>query len=123
MVSPAYLQKFRDKWNHIIATNTSEKLKKVHTLDGKTQGGTASKQQKANHRASAVDNNGFCIDEVLVNDRSNKITAIPEFLKQLNVKDTIITTDAMGCQKDIVKLIRHNKVDYMLNLKRNQGSL
>ena len=39
------------------------------------------------------------------------------------MEDTIITTDVMGCQKDIVKLIRYNKADYMLTLKRNQGSL
>ena len=52
-----------------------------------------------------------------MDDKSNEITAIPELLKQLNVKDAIVTTDAMDCQTDIVKLIRKEKADYMLASK------
>ena len=43
---------------------------------------------------SAVDNGGFCVGEVKVDEKSNEITAIPELLKQVNVKDAIVTIDA-----------------------------
>ena len=51
------------------------------------------------------------------------ITAIPELLKVLNIKGHIITTDSMGCQREIVKLICQKKADYVLALKGNQESL
>jgi predicted transposase YbfD/YdcC len=53
-----------------------------------------------------VDENGFCLGEKKVNEKSNKITAIPELLDDLNIKNHIITTDAMGTQTEIVKKIR-----------------
>jgi predicted transposase YbfD/YdcC len=123
MVSPECLQEFRRRWDENMSSGVGEKIRKILSLDGKTQRGNGSDGQKANHIVSAVDNNGFCLGEVLVNDKSNEITAIPELLKQLNVQDTIITTDAMGCQTDIAKLIRKKKAYYMLGLKGNQGSL
>jgi hypothetical protein len=94
MLSPEYLQEFRRQWNEIMAGGMGEKIKKILALDGKTQRGNGKGGQKANHIVSAVDNGGFCIGEVLVDDKSNEITAIPELLKQLNVQGTIITTDA-----------------------------
>ena len=45
---------------------------------------------------------------------------------QLNMFDfegSIITTDAMGCQKVIVSQIIDNKADYVIGLKGNQGNL
>ena len=46
-------------------------------LDGKTQGGNGRAGRNANHIASAVDNDGFCFGEVIVDGKSNKSTAIP----------------------------------------------
>lgn len=44
-------------------------------------------------------------------------------IDSLNIKGTIITTDAMGTQTAIVKKIRKKRADYVLALKGNQGSL
>jgi len=60
---------------------------------------------------------------VLVDDKSNEITAIPDLLDELNIKGHIITTDAMGTQTAIVKKIRKKRADYVLALKGNQGTL
>ena len=94
MVAPEYLQEFRRRWNELMSGGMDEKIKKILALDGKTQRGNGNSEQKANHIVSAVDNGGYCIGEVRVDDKSNEITAIPELLKQLNVKGTIVTTDA-----------------------------
>jgi len=123
MVSPEYLQKFQRRFNELLNTNEGEKVRKILALDGKTQRGNGNGDQKANHIVSAVDEDGFCLGEERVDDKSNEITAIPDLLDNLNIKGHIITTDALGTQKDIVKKIRSKKADYVLALKGNQGTL
>jgi len=123
IVSPEYLAYFRTKWLEAMSNNEGEKIKKIFSLDGKTQCGNGTAGQKANHIVSAVDNNGFCINEVLVDDKSNEITAIPKLLDLLNIKGHIITTDAMGTQKEIAAIIRKKRADYVLALKKNQETL
>ena len=123
MVSAEYLQEFRKRWNEVMSSNGGEKIKKILAIDGKTQRGNGTATQKANHIVSAVDEDGFSIGETKVDEKSNEITAIPELLKNLNIKGHIITTDAMGTQVDIVKTIRQGKADYVLALKGNQGTL
>jgi predicted transposase YbfD/YdcC len=123
IISPEFLQNFRGQWNEMLNSNEGEKIKKILALDGKTQRGNETDEQKANHIVSAVDENGFCLGEELVHDKSSEIKAIPDLLDKLNIEGHIITTDAMGCQKEIVKKIRKKKGDYVLALKGNQGTL
>lgn len=123
MVSPEFLQTFQKLWNEMLNSDEGEKIKKILAIDGKTQRGNGNKNQKANHIVSAVDENGFCLGEKRVNEKSNEITAIPELLDDLNIKGHIITTDAMGTQTEIVKKIRKKHADYVLALKGNQGIL
>lgn len=37
--------------------------------------------------------------------------------------DKCVTIDAIGCQKEIVKLITQQNADYVITLKKNQGNL
>jgi predicted transposase YbfD/YdcC len=94
MVSPECLQEFRERWNEIMSGEVGEKVKKILALDGKTQRGNGNGGQKANHIVSAVDSGGFCLGEVLADEKPNEITAIPELLQRLNIQGTIVTTDA-----------------------------
>lgn len=61
------------------------------------------------------------LGQVKVGDKSNEITAIPELLKVLDLNGCIVTIDAMGCQREIVKLIKEREGDYVITLKKNQG--
>jgi predicted transposase YbfD/YdcC len=123
MISPEYLKQFQLLWNEMLNRDEGEKIKKILAIDGKTQCGNGNKNQRPNHIVSVVDENGFCLGEERVSEKSNEITAIPNLLKQLNVKGQIITTDAMGTQTEIVKEIRRRGADYVLALKGNQASL
>lgn len=58
-----------------------------------------------------------------VDKKSNEITAIPELIKVLELAGCIVTIDAMGCQKSIVKLIANQDADYVITVKKNQGNL
>ena len=49
--------------------------------------------------------NKLVLGQVKVDEKSNEITAIPELLKVLELSGCIVTIDAIGCQKEIVKLI------------------
>ena len=84
IISSEYLQGFRQQWNELLSSEDGTKIKKLLSLDGKTQCGNGNSLQKTNHIVSAVAENGFCVGEKLVTDKSNEITAIPEFLDSLN---------------------------------------
>ncbi|MBD2777073.1 ISAs1 family transposase [Iningainema sp. BLCCT55] len=58
-----------------------------------------------------------------VDEKSNEITAIPKLLKVLCLQGCIVTIDAIGCQKEIVKQIVEQDGDYVISLKKNQKSL
>src|SRR5262249_44615504 len=55
--------------------------------------------------------------------KSNEITAIPELLRLVDIRGTIITIDAMGTQKAIAEQIIDSGADYVLALKGNQETL
>ena len=61
--------------------------------------------------------------QIRTDEKSNEITAIPELLNMLDIKGKIITTDAMGCQKDIAEKIQKQGGDYLFAVKGNQGRL
>ena len=123
MVSSEFLSGLQTLWNEMLNSSEGEKVRKILAIDGKTQRGNGNVNQKANHIVSAVDEDGFCLGEKRVKEKSNEITAIPNLLDTLNVKGHIITTDAMGCQTDIVAKIRKRRADYVLALKGNQPGL
>lgn len=99
----------------------------VVAIDGKTMRGTSDKKtgKKAAHIVSAwCSENKLVLGQVKTNDKSNEITAIPELLDMLMIKGSIVTIDAMGCQKDIAKkIVKEKKADYVLALKGNHSLL
>jgi predicted transposase YbfD/YdcC len=66
---------------------------------------------------------GLALGQVACAEKSNEITAIPEVLRLVDIKGTIITIDAMGTQKTIAKQIIDGEADYVLALKGNQETL
>ena len=67
--------------------------------------------------------NNLVLGQLKVESKSNEITAIPELLKILALKDCIVTIDAIGTQKEIATAIRGQGADYVLALKNNQKLL
>ena len=56
--------------------------------------------------------------------KGKEIPAIKELLGSLILQEgDVITIDAIGCQKEIIRDIRKSKADYFIALKRNQGVL
>ena len=61
--------------------------------------------------------------QVATDEKSNEITAVPKLLEMLSLKGTIVTTDALNCQRAIAQQIVDQEGDYVLALKGNQGTL
>lgn len=66
---------------------------------------------------------GLSLGQLATAEKSNEITAIPQLLDQVQLKNSIITIDAAGCQTEIAAKIVEGKGDYCLALKGNQGNL
>jgi predicted transposase YbfD/YdcC len=95
-------------------------------LDGKTmrQSRRPSRQLGALHVVSAwAGQTGLTLGQVAVEAKSNEITAMPELLRLLDLRQKIVTMDAMGCQKEIVQTIGEGEGDYIVGVKDNQPTL
>jgi len=101
--------------------------KEVVGIDGKHLRGSRKKQQRQHEGLRMVSawaaKNRLVLGQQKTDDKSNEITAIPELLRLLSLKGCIVTIDAMGCQKEIVKQIVSQEADYCISLKGNQGNL
>ncbi len=97
----------------------------VIAIDGKTSRRTTSKAAAAPlHMVSAFAANvGIVLGQTATAEKSNEITAIPELLRTLDVKDCIVTIDAMGTQTAIAHQIRAGHGNYVLCVKDNHPKL
>jgi predicted transposase YbfD/YdcC len=100
--------------------------RRLVAIDGKTCRGSHDhgKQLGALHIVSAwASEEGIALGQVATDAKSNEITAIPKLLEQIDVANTIITIDAMGCQKDIVEQVVEGGGDCVIAVKDNQPKL
>ena len=97
----------------------------VVAIDGKTLCGTreTGKKQLVHLVSAWASANNLVLGQRKVDEKSNEITAIPKLLEALELAGTVVTIDAMGCQREIASRIIEKKADYVLAVKDNQGLL
>lgn len=82
------------------------------------------KEEKAAHIVSAWrKEDGYCLGQKAVEEKSNEITAIPKLLNKIQIKGQIVTIDAMRTQIAIAKKIKKKRAEYVLALKKNQSCM
>jgi predicted transposase YbfD/YdcC len=99
---------------------------RVIAIDGKSVRGSGSvvRGVKALHLVSAYATDvGVMLAQQGCEEKSNEITAIKALLPSLALKGAIVTIDAMGCQKEIARMIVKQGGDYLLSVKDNQPKL
>lgn len=109
-----------------IASLSIDVKNEIISIDGKSLRGSHNnaKGHKMLHVVSAwASEQRMVLGQVKTEEKSNEITAIPELLDMIDVKGSIVTIDAMGCQQEIAKKIVDKGADYVLALKENQPSL
>ena len=103
-----------------------DKSGRLVAIDGKTCRGSHddAKGLGALHIVSAwASEEGIALGQVATDAKSNEITAIPLLLGQIDLAGTLITIDAMGCQKDIVEQVVTGGGDCVIAVKDNQPKL
>ena len=92
------------------------------SIDGKALRRSLNRGGKTPYIVNAwADADGIVLGEVKVDEKSNEITAIPEILRLLGLEGCIVTIDAAGCQKNIMRqVVRDCGADAVLALKDNQ---
>ncbi len=122
-VDPASLERSFFEWVKSLG-QLSEGLQ--ISIDGKVIRGSHDKQRekKPIHMVSAwVNGLQLSLAQLKVSDKSNEVDAIQKLLELLDVKQQIVSIDAMGTQKSIATKIVDKGGDYILALKQNHPTL
>lgn len=94
------------------------------SVDGKQMRGTGSNQEGNLQVVSAwLNGEGLTLGQQTVDSKSNEKAAIPKLLEQLDVTNSLISIDAIGCSPGIAEQIIGEQADYLLALKANNGFL
>ena len=119
-------QKFDACFSSWIKSLEVDTNNEIIAIDGKSLRGSGNKRknEKILHLVSAwAVNNRVMLGQVKTQEKSNEIEAIPRLLNMLDISNSIVTIDAMGCQKNIALQIIEQGADYVLSLKDNQPTL
>jgi predicted transposase YbfD/YdcC len=98
----------------------------VVAIDGKTlrRSFDRASNKAAIHMVSAwASANHISLGQVVVDEKSNEITAIAKLLTMLEISGCLVTINAMGCQVDIAQAIVDAQAEYILAVKTNQRTL
>lgn len=118
-------QAFESCFTNWVGTLAAPGEREVVAIDGKTLRGSfdRSREQSPLHVVNAwASERRLVLGQRRVDSKSNEITAIPALLDSLALGNTLVTLDAMGCQKDIAQRIVDREADYLLVLKANHGN-
>jgi predicted transposase YbfD/YdcC len=126
VLKPAAFQQCFQTWSTSLTETAQPDGKQLVSIDGKTcrRSHELSKGLGPLHIVSAwASEQGIALGQVATEAKSNEITAIPQLLEQISLADSLITIDAMGCQKEIAKQIVEGKGDFVIAVKDNQPKL
>lgn len=121
----AFQQCFQQWITEALQTDTDGSARLI-AIDGKTcrRSHDAAKGLGPLHVVSAwASEEGLALGQVATEEKSNEIIAIPQLLEQLDLTNTLITIDAMGCQKEIARTIVEGGGDCVIAVKDNQPRL
>lgn len=122
-IKPAEFEKCLLSWITALHEITGGQ---IVAIDGKTlrRSFDAASGKAAIHMVSAwATANCISLGQVVVDAKSNEITAIPKLLEILSLQGCLVTIDAMGCQTEIAGKIVAGEADYVLAVKGNQPTL
>jgi predicted transposase YbfD/YdcC len=118
-------EQFRTVFQRFMA-RFAETIQGVIAIDGKVlrRSFDRASGKSALHMVSAWGcEQRLVLAQIATDAKSNEITAVPKLLEMLSLKGTIVTVDALNCQREIAQKIFDQGGDYALALKGNQGTL
>ena len=120
-IDPEALEGMYRKWVYPYVGNCCGKQL---CIDGKTSRGVQKRGDAALHMVSMwVREDQITLGQIKTAQKSNEITAIPQLVHSLDIRGSVVTIDAMGCQKEIAKCIQDKEAHYILAVKENHPTL
>lgn len=95
-------------------------------LEGKTLRGSYDRDDRCStlHIVNAyASRNRVVLGQYATDSKSSELTAIPELIRLPDVRGTLVSIDALGCQKSIATDLINEGADYLLAVKGNQPRL
>ena len=96
------------------------------SVDGKEQKGTGRKYGTAQKISNLQTlhcydvSNGICLHSIPIDAKTNEIPTAQKLLATMQLKNCVVTFDAMNTQKDTMKVVVDKKGHYVGGLKANQ---
>jgi len=122
-LDPAAFEACFMKWVSDLATASAGRL---IAIDGKTirRSLDAAGSKAAVHMVNAwCAANHMALGQLATDAKSNEITAVMALLEMLDLKDAVVSLDAMHCQKQTAEKIVEKEADYLIAVKDNQPTL
>jgi predicted transposase YbfD/YdcC len=115
-------QWLEENWGHLLQSKAGE-LEGV-AMDGKTVRGSRRRGASNTHLLAALSHRlGLIISQLGIDDKTNEIGAMPDFLIGLVIEGRIFTMDALLTQREIAQTILDRGGDYVMIVKENQPQL
>lgn len=124
LLEPDEINKICVEFSNLL-TESNRKKKEMYHFDGKVEKGSSRKDREIkplNVLNVFSSKYGICIDQEMIEEKTNEITAIPKIIERLNLKGVVCTWDALNTQKESVKAVVEKGGDYVVALKGNQGN-
>lgn len=123
LINPSDFTERFIKWTRALCGEVKGEL---IAIDGKTARRSHKNRDKsdARHIISAWANqNRLVLGQFSTSSKGHEIEGIKELLALLDIRGSVISIDALGCQKEIARQITDQGADYILALKENQPRL
>lgn len=127
MIDSTLLNDIFVKFVKNIKCSYNKEFKDIFSFDGKVDKGSSRKENELRDNIKPLnvlnvysDKLQYCIDQEMIDEKSNEIPSIPVLIKRLNLKGVICTWDALNTQTENTKAVVDNGGNYVVALKGNQ---
>jgi hypothetical protein len=113
------------RWSEDILSELQIEMPLIN-IDGKVLRGTAQRGKRKSGLcivSTWLSEYSLVLGQQKVNTKSNEKTAIPELLKSLDLQDSVVSIDAIACEKKNADLIVEKQGHYLLSLKNNNKNI
>ena len=108
----------------VVSTPAASAGEVAVALDGKTLRGSQKPGAPGVHLLSALSHHvGLTLTQQAVDAKTNEITQVETVLRQLVLKDRVVTMDALLTQRHVAQAIVDEGGDYVMIVKENQPQL
>ena len=122
-INPEEFNKSFLSWVKGISKTTAGEIIAFDGKQSRNSGDEKNGRGAINTVSAWAASNRLVLGQTKVEGKSNEITALPKLIDILDLAGCIVTIDAIGCQREIVKRIVKKEADYVIAVKKNQSNL